>query len=116
MTVNELRDRVTVQARAEGRDDEGGRTASWSTFAANLAAAVVGAAPGVEQLPAAGAAVRAIAKYLVTLRYRADLSVAMRLQWTPYRTTTAKTLEIHTVRDLDGRRRFTVLDCSEVQP
>jgi head-tail adaptor len=64
---------------------------------------------------AAGATVRAVARYLVTLRYRADLSVAMRLQWTPYRATTAKTLEIHTMRDLDGRRRFVVLDCSEVQ-
>jgi head-tail adaptor len=116
VTIGELRDRVTVQQRAASLDDQGGRTATWSTFVANLSANVDGTAKfGTEQTPSAGAAVRAVARYLVTLRYRADLSVAMRLQWTRYRASTATTLEIHTVRDLDGRRRFVVLDCSEVQ-
>ncbi len=50
---------------------------------------------------------------IVTLRWRTDIDETMRVLWTPYKATTAKTLEIHSVLPLDGGRSFLKLQCSE---
>jgi SPP1 family predicted phage head-tail adaptor len=112
MTIGELRDRVTLEQPVTAADGQGGRVVTGTTtLARNVAANVQPAGAGAEQLQAA--AVRAVVRYVVTLRYRADVSVGMRLQWTPYRSTTSRTLQVHATRAAD--RRWLVLDASEVQ-
>jgi SPP1 family predicted phage head-tail adaptor len=110
VNIGALRDKVTVQQRVPVADGQGGRTVTWSTF--TRVSANVRALSATERLQAA--AVTAGVAYEVTLRYRGDLSVTMRLLWTPFDSAIAKTLQILGLRPLDSARDFIVLDCAEV--
>jgi head-tail adaptor len=62
----------------------------------------------------AQAAIGAQQAYTVIVRYRTDITPAMRISWTPFRGT-AKTLQIHGVQPLaEQPRTFLRLDCAEV--
>ena len=66
-----------------------------------------------EQLALGGIA--AVVSYKIRLYYRADLKPSMKLRWTPYLHTTAKTLEIHGIHDdPNDLRRMLLLDAGEV--
>lgn len=104
----ELRDRVTIQQRAESADGQGGRAVTWSTFATVWASVVAQSA--AERFEAG--AIGSVARYEIEIRYRADVTPKMRVSWTPYQGS-AKTLQIHGVVPRGGARARLVLECSE---
>lgn len=110
-TIGSLRDLVTIEQKTTTDDGQGGRVASWSTLA--KVHANVRPLSGTERLQAA--AISASMPYEVTVRYRGDVSPTMRLQWTPYKATAARTLQIQGVRAQHGGRQWLMLDCAEVQ-
>lgn len=110
MTTGDLLDRVVIQQNTTSADTQGGRSSSWGTLATVWAN--VRAARASEQQQA-----QAVSSYVdiaVTIRYRQDVTPAMRLSWTPYGGS-AKTLQIIGVHPVDGQREFILLTCQEVQ-
>lgn len=117
--VGTLREWVTILKRSTSADTQGGRTISWVDL-------VTGSATGLTRFSAsvvptvanermqATTAVGADQAYTVEMRYRADVLPTMRVQWTPYLATTAKTLEVRTVQPKGGLRDAIQLACSEV--
>ncbi len=116
--AGDLRDRVTVLKRSTSSDGQGGRSTSWVDLVTGSVTSLTRFAARVMPMRAAerlqAAAIGATLGYVVTLRYRADITPAMRISWRPYLATTAKTLEVHGVRPVDGERAFLELDCAEV--
>lgn len=108
MNAGDLRDRVTIQQKSTTADGQGGRAVTWATLA--TVSATVKPVQMSERLQAA--AIGSSLTYTVTIRYRPDVTPAMRLTWTPYRSSTTKTLEIHGVQPQN--RDGLVLECSEV--
>lgn len=110
MRAGQLRERVTIQSKTTVADGEGGRTPTWSTLAtvwAQVEALRMG-----ERLQAT--ALGSALVWRVVMRYRADVTPQMRLQWTPWKASAAKTLEIHGVQPDPRDRAALVLECSEV--
>lgn len=110
MGPGDLRDRFTIQQKTTVADSQGGRSTTWSTLAtvwANVRALGAG-----ERIQAA--TLGSHLRYVVTIYYRADVTPSMRGSWTPYKASTAKTLEIHGVQALDSERVWLTLDCGEV--
>lgn len=110
MSVGALTDRVAILQDTTTPDTQGGRGASPSTLATVWAS--VRAARANEQLQAQ--AVGSHVDYAVTIRYRQDVTPAMRLSWTPYQGS-AKTLQVLGVHPVDGRRDFLLLTCEDVE-
>lgn len=111
-----MTDLVSVLRQVKTSDLQGGHTVTWVdlvTSGATLTRFWASIRPLTAQESLAAAAINATISYVVTMRYRADVDETMRVQWTPYRATTAKTLEIHGVLPLDGGRAFIALQCSE---
>lgn len=108
-----LPERVTFKAATTTTDTLGGRSVAWAAIptAPTVAAAVLPLQP-VERLQAG--AIGSNATYTVVVRYRADITPAMRLEWTPYRASTPKVLEIHGVGPHDGGRQYLSIACGEV--
>lgn len=102
-------DEVVVQQNTTSADTQGGRSSSWGTLATVWANVRAARANEQQQAQAMGSHV----EYAVTIRYRQDVTPAMRLSWTPYGGS-AKTLQIHGVYPIDGRREFLLLTCGEV--
>lgn len=120
MRAGALRERLSILKRSPTADGQGGRSVAWvdlitgsATFLTRLSAEVVPLAAGPERLEAAQ--VTALSTYTVTLRYRADITVLMRVLWTPFKSTTAHTLQISSVNAYAGGRAYLVLECSQVQ-
>ena len=115
VTSGDLTEKVTIRRKVTAPDGQGGRTTTWALLGhqpdSGLWASVV-ALSTAEQLRAA--AIGAKLTYTVTIRYRADVTPQMRVTWRPYQATTLKTLEIHGVPPVDGKREWVQLDCSEV--
>lgn len=110
MRAGLLRERVTIQSKTSVSDGEGGRTPTWSTLA-TVWAQVEPLRMGERlQANALGSALT----WRVVMRYRADVTPQMRLQWTPRLATAAKTLEVHGVQPHATDRHGLVLECSEV--
>ena len=105
-----LSHRVVIQQKTTTTDSQLGRSVVWGTLATVWAA--VEALAGNEQLQAR--AVGSQVAYRVEIAYRADVTPSMRLSWTPYTSTTAKTLEILAVRPKAGESYRLLLDCGEV--
>lgn len=92
-------------------DSQGGTAVTWSTLA-TVWAAVRPLSAG-EQLAIGG--ISATVQYRATVYYRADVTPKMRVSWTKYLESTARTLEIQGVQDAAGdQRRMLVLDLGEV--
>lgn len=109
-------DRVSILQQAKTSDLQGGHTVTWVdlvTSGATLTRFWANVRPLTAQESLAAAAINATISYVVTMRYRADVDETMRVQWTPYLATAAKTLEIHGVLPVDGGRAFIALQCSE---
>ncbi len=108
--IGQLKERVTIQQKTTAPDGQGGRVTTWGTLATVWAAVV----PMTTAERIQAAAIGALLTYRVTLRYRAEVTPQMRLTWTPFLSTTTKTLEIHGVQAVDGGRQWMQLDCAEV--
>lgn len=117
MQPGRLKDRVVIVRRSTSTDTQGGRAVSWVDL-------LTGKADVTTPLPAevlpenqaealeVQTAITATQRYRVTLRYRPGITATMRVRWTPYLETVARTLEIHGVA-LSGRQWLT-LACAEV--
>jgi SPP1 family predicted phage head-tail adaptor len=116
--AGDLRDRVSVLKRSTSDDGQGGRATTWVDVITESASSLTRLAARVMPLRISErmqvASIGATLSYHVTLRYRADVTPKMRIQWTPYQATAAKTLEIHGVQALDGGRAFLLCECAEV--
>ena len=107
--VGALTERLTIQQDTPSTDALGGQSVVPGTLATVWGA--VTALAGRELMQAQ--AVNARVTYRVVVRYRADVTPAMRLLWTPSWSsgTAQKTLEIHSVRP--AGRFWLELDCGE---
>lgn len=106
-----LRDVITIQSQVETPDSQGGASIAWQTFAtcaANISAQLWS---GRENRQAGALSSRA--NHLVEIVYRADITPAMRVVWTPY-LGSAKTLEIAAVYPKDGQPDRLLLECTEI--
>lgn len=108
MTIGSMRDRVTVASKTPSTDSQLGRSQSWATTATIWAAVRVTGASEVQE----NNRVTTVTTYEVATRYRADITPAMRLSWTPYGGS-AKTLRITGVRLQQGRPTTMLIDCQE---
>ena len=106
----DLRDRVAILSDTATSDGQGGRTVTTTTLETVWASVEPWQVQGDETLRTGG--VTPTARYRVRMRYRADVTPQMRVTWTPYRATVAKTLEISAV-NLVSRDQIW-LDCVEV--
>lgn len=109
-TAGDLVDRVLIQTETTTDDTQGGHPATPVTLATVFANVRASRASEQQQAQAIGSHV----DYSVTIRYRADVTPAMRLIWTPYQGS-ARTLQIVGVHPIDGRRDYLLLTCQEVQ-
>jgi SPP1 family predicted phage head-tail adaptor len=108
LRAGDLREHVTIQQKTNTANGQGGRTSTWSTLATVFAK--VEAVDGAETIAAGG--VTALQRYRVTIRYRADVGPTNRISWTPYLSSTARTLEVHSAPP--PNREWLVLECAEV--
>jgi SPP1 family predicted phage head-tail adaptor len=106
--IGDLRQRGTLQRRVETSDGQGGVDVTWSLIGSAWMAVDMDGGSGGEKL-GAGSMVTAQALVPVFMRYRADLSVKDRIVLGD------RTLDIATMTDVGGRRRWWQLMCAEVQ-
>ncbi len=104
--IAELRHRVDLLEPVETDDGAGGRIVTWATR--DTVWAQVVSLKGKEKQRAE--AQTAESPYSVTLRYRADVSSDMRVAFD------GLMLDISSVADPDGRRRWLVCTCIERSP
>lgn len=105
--AGELDQRVTIQQKTLVADTQGGRAQTPATV--DEVWASVKPLSGVERMQAQ--AIGSHISWRVTMRYRADVTPQMKVLWTPYRATAAKTFEIRSLLVQDD---MLILDCGEV--
>lgn len=106
MQIGELRDRVTIQRVTQGRDSYGSVTESWSdavTVYANVKPLKY--ATGLESVTSTQGREVTSPSYVVTIRFRTDVTVEDRLSWN------GNTLDIRRAADPNGRRQWLELFC-----
>lgn len=101
--IGKLRERVTLERMERTPDGFGGATVSWSQVATCRAEVISFA--GREQQRAARTERRS--PWRVVTRYREDATSSMRILWR------GRTLDIQSVIDPDGERRWLAMDCVE---
>lgn len=101
--VGELRERVTIEQATRVADGVGGAAASWNERATVWASV----APLSGREMPTGERVEVHQSYRITIRYRDDVTTAMRAIWA------GRTLNIRSVADADGRRRWLTLHVEE---
>ena len=106
--LRDLTERVTIEQASAVADQA--RSKSWSTLDTVWAA--------VRPREQSGESVRAGAigaslGFQVEIQYRADVTPKMRVQWTPYRASAARVLQIQSVTPKRGRHERLLLECSE---
>ena len=102
--IGEMRERVTLQSPLLVPDGAGGADIDWSqgeTIWAKVEDLSAGERVNGERLAAR-------ARLRLTIRHREGLDTAMRALWK------TRALDIRALRDLDGRKRFLILDCEEM--
>jgi SPP1 family predicted phage head-tail adaptor len=109
--AGELTEQLTIRHLALTDDGQGGHTETWTTLAKVFGQMI----PLSASESLAARAVQSTQTYTGKIYYRPDITPLMRVQWTPYRYTAPKELEIHGVLpDRDEPRRFLLLDLGEV--
>lgn len=112
MTSGDLSDRLTIQTPTTTADAQGGRATTWATLTT-----VWGHVKPAGQAEMLGLRefIVAIGGYEITIRMREDVTVVMRLLWTPRWPSgcAEKTLQIHGVQPTQDRA-WLVLRCAEV--
>lgn len=104
-TIGEMTEPMTVQQRSTAAG-----AVTWSTLATIYASIRVSAGGETQQTEA----IRSSVRYEIETHYRADITATMRLSWTPFRASSAKTLQINGVRVNHARPDRLILDCTEV--
>tara|TARA_R110000868_G_scaffold12110_7_gene58721 strand:- start:14429 stop:14752 length:324 start_codon:yes stop_codon:yes gene_type:complete len=94
--AGQLRERVTIERPMRVSDGTGGESVSWAELGEVWAQVV--SLTGSEVTQAERDEARG--RFTVTIRHREDVSAAMRLVWR------GKVLNIRSLRDPDGRRRW----------
>lgn len=111
MRSGTLRERITIQAATVSPDSVGEPIKTWANLATNPTVwASVGSRASGERFISGAEQLRAEVSHTVRIRYRADVTVKMRLQWR-----TSRYLYVENVVDPDGRKADLVLMCSEEQ-
>ena len=111
MRSGTLRERVTIQAATVSQDSYGEPIETWANLATNPTVwASVGSRASGERFISGGEQIQATVSHTVTIRYRTDVTVKMRLQWR-----TSRYLYVENVVDPDGRKADLVLMCREEQ-
>jgi len=107
--IGALRERVTIETFSSTEDTLGGRSSTGWTALATVWARVMPQAPFVGREGFEANALTAIQTYLITMRYRTDITLTPRhrLTWD------GKTLQIHVVGNVWARDRFTVVQAAE---
>lgn len=108
--IGVMRERLTVQQKTITTDSHLGRAVTWTDL--QVVWGQCYPLSGSERIQAAS--VGSHVAWRITVRYRGDLTPQMRLRWTPYQSTTTKTLEIQGIRPKDGCPEYLELDCGEV--
>lgn len=104
--IGPMRERVTLQSATRTADAGGGAAVTWSPLAHGATVwARVTPLSGSEALQAMR--LQARVTHLVTMRWRDDVTAAMRLVWG------ARVLNIRAVTNPDERRRYLELLCEE---
>ena len=104
--IGSLRERVTIQSETRTADAAGGAVVTWSALPhAPMVWARVEPLLGREALQAMQ--LKAPVSYRVTMRWRDDITAAMRLVWG------ARVLNIRSIINPDERRRYIELMCEE---
>lgn len=106
MQAGRLRERVAIQYATSVQDEVGQPIQTWHTLV-TVWASILPRASG-ERFLSGGAQVQAEITHTVRIRYRADVTVLMRIRWG------TRTLYIESVVDPDGRTAEMVLMCREV--
>jgi SPP1 family predicted phage head-tail adaptor len=105
MRIGKLDQRVTIQQRTQVRGAMGGHTFTWGTLAAVWARVeAVGSGEAREGDKPVGRA-----RFLVTIRHRADVTAEHRVSWG------SRVLQIEGVESVHARERSTALRCVETQ-
>jgi SPP1 family predicted phage head-tail adaptor len=114
MQGGRLRKQVTIQHATVVQDEFGQPIETWANVTTNptVWASIMSKASG-ERFITGGEQLQAEISHTVRMRYRADLSVQMRLVWVDIGGT--RHLMIENIVDPDGRLRELVLMCREVQ-
>jgi SPP1 family predicted phage head-tail adaptor len=102
-TIGAMRHFVEIQQAMEARDSDGSVTTTWEAYANEYAEIVP--LSGSEDYIAQG--ISASVVYRISMRYVAGVVPKMRIAWND------RTFEIHTVRSLDERDRWLVMNCQE---
>ncbi|MGV8996394.1 MAG: phage head closure protein [Parvibaculaceae bacterium] len=97
--VGAMRERVAIETATRTSDGAGGEVVTWVPLATVWAE--VQSLSGTEVTQAERAEARG--QYNVTIRFRDDVTAAMRLVWR------GQALNIRNVRDGDGRRRSLII-------
>lgn len=109
--AGELRDRLVIQSPSFAASTQSGQgVASFSTF--DTVWAEVRPMSGDERL--AAGSIASEVTYQVEIRYRTDVTPAMRVVWTPYGGS-AKTFQIHAVDNHGPQSDRIVLHCGVVE-
>lgn len=102
--IGKLRERVTLERMVRTPDGFGGTGVSWSLVATCRAEVI--SFKGREHTRAGRTETRT--PFRVVTRYREDVTSAMRIRWRD------RLLDIQSVIDPDGERRWLALDCIEM--
>lgn len=112
--IGQLRHRLTIQQKTNGAQDAmGGYSPTWSTFG-TVYGAIEGApanAKVAEKLSAGDAALVGMAVFIISCRYLAGVTRAMRV----YHATTGQVYDIVDVNNVDERNRSIELLCKQVE-
>lgn len=111
MRAGTMRERLTIQQSTPAQDSYGEPIDSWANIATNPTVwGSVGSRASGERFISGGEQLQATVSHTVRIRYRADVTVKMRIQWR-----STRYLYIENVVDPDGRKADLVLMCSEEQ-
>lgn len=113
LSVGDMRHRVKLQTPSQVADGAGGFTVTW-TDTATLWAKVEGLNVAAREAVRA-AAERSTVRWLVTVRYRTDITFApdCRLLWT---NRSDRTLKILSTTELPSDGHFLTIECEEELP
>jgi len=109
MRIGPLRHRVTIQEKSTVQDAAGEESQAYTNIASiPVVWADVRPSSAQEQFVSGADQQQATVSHRVTVRYRTDLSVEMRVVWNN------KNLDIEEIRDPSGKYQYLVLMCREI--
>lgn len=103
MRAGDLREPISIIAEQRTEDDLGGQVVAWATQFDSWAN--VAPVRGAEKMEAQQ--VQSTQTYRITIRYRPNVTTAMRVNWS------GKTMNILAVNNPDQRRKYLEMICEE---